>query len=47
MSFEHEDRFLLCVKGTSLIMIVMNTSRKWNIDVKVIQYDKSMSKVQY
>ena len=22
MSFEHEDRFLLCVKGTSLIMIV-------------------------
>ena len=43
MSFEHEDRFLLCVKETSLIMIVVCK----NIDVKVIQCDKSMSKVQY
>ena len=43
MSFEHEDRFLLCVKGTSLTMIAVSK----NIDIKVIQYNKSMSKVQY
>ena len=34
MSFEHEDRFLLCVKGTSLTMIVVRKHE--NIDVKVI-----------